>query len=59
MIRKTLSPIPKWQFMLFGLSEIFDGLVTVLSLGMLSSRLSMTTISYFTKKHFKSKGKSK
>ena len=59
MINKTQSPIPKWQFMLFGLSEIFDGLVTVLSLGMLSSSLSMRTISYFTIKHFKSKGKNK
>jgi len=59
MINRTQSPIPKWQFVVFGLSEIFDGLVTVLSLGMLSSRLSITTISYFTKKHFKSKGKNK
>ena len=57
MIRKTQSPIPKWQFVVFGLSEIFDGVVTVLSLGMLSSGLSMKTISYFTRKHFKSKGK--
>jgi hypothetical protein len=45
--------------MIFGLSEIFDGLVIVLSLGMLSSRLSMKAISYFTIKHFKSKGKNK
>lgn len=59
MINKTQSPIPKWQFVLFGLSEIFDGLVTVLSLGMLSSSLAMRTISYFTVKHFKSKGKNK
>jgi hypothetical protein len=59
MIDKTRSPIPKWQFMLFGLSEIFDGLVAVLSLGMLSSGLAMKTISYFTIKHFKSKGKNK
>lgn len=59
MIRKTSSPIPKWQFMLFGLSEIFDGLVAVLSLGMLSSGLAMKTISYFTIKYFKSKGKNK
>jgi hypothetical protein len=59
MIRKTSSPIPKWQFMLFGLSEIFDGLVAVFSLGVLSTGLSMKTISYFTIKHFKSKGKNK
>lgn len=59
MIDKTRSPIPKWQFMIFGLSEIFDGLVAVLSLGMLSSGLAMKTISYFTIKYFKSKGKNK
>ena len=35
MISKTQSPIPKWQFVVFGLAEIFDGMVTVFSLGML------------------------
>lgn len=59
MIYKSRSLLPKYQLVLFGLSEIFDGLVTVLSLGMLSSGLSMKTISYFTIKHFKSKGKNK
>jgi hypothetical protein len=57
MIYKSKSLLPKYQLVLFGLSEIFDGLVTVLSLGMLSSGLSMKTISSFTRKYLQRRNK--
>lgn len=53
MIQVSKSKLPNWQLMLFGLSEVVDGLITTFSLGFLSSNLSMTAISYFTKKSFK------
>ena len=53
MIQVSKSKLPSWQLMIFGLSEILDGLVTVISLGYLGSNLSMRTISYFTRKSFK------
>lgn len=55
MIEISRNNLPKWQLVLFGLSEVFDGLVTVVSFGYLCSNLSMKTISYFTLKHFKEK----
>jgi hypothetical protein len=57
MIHKSLSALPKYQLILFGLSEIFDGFVTVLSLGLLTSHLSMRVISNFTRKHHQRRNK--
>jgi hypothetical protein len=57
MIRKSISALPKYQLILFGVSEIFDGFVTVLSLGMLTSHLSMRVISNFTRKHHQRRNK--
>ena len=52
MIHKSISALPKYQLILFGLSEIFDGFVKVLSLGMLTSHLSLKVMTNFTRKRY-------
>lgn len=50
MVNRNINNLPRWQNVVFGLSEILDGLVSVLTLGQFCSSFSMSTISYFTRK---------
>ncbi len=55
MLRKSGSRLRKYELMLIGLCEVFDGLIMFLSFGTIYSNLSMASTSYFTKLYFKRK----